>query len=366
MVAPSNSDFRIKIQRIRTYLYENSFSGMILCRRDNFAWLSGGGDSAIIDTTEYGFGIIVVLPEKTYLIAQSMDRCWLMDEILRGLDIEPIELKWFEMSREEKALSLAGKKAVSDKELTGAEMRFNDILKLHYPLTQRDIAMYREWGELYEKTLSKVVDQIEPGMTENEIKAIGMAEFSRIQAYPTIFLIGSDDRIERFRHPVPTDKPVAKTVLIHPGMRRYGQHCLITRMFCFGEVPDKLRKDYDFLNMLQAQTLSLCKPGVGLRDIAECRRQLFFDSGREKEWSLHYPGGLTEYYVGTAQWVIDNEPILDRMCLDWYITVTGAKVEELSLIGETGPELLSVRGYWPTKDFTYNGRTFSLPDILVK
>lgn len=360
------SEFARKVERIRRYLEENDFTGMLLCRRDNFSWLTTGGDSAIIETTEFGFGIIVVTRTKTYLTAQTMDAAWLMDLMLEGCDIEPVVLKWNEETREEKALELAGERPVSDRELPGCECRFKDILKLHYPLTEADIEMYREWGRIYEEILAKVVDKVTPDMTELEVKKMAIAEYLKEDAYASIFLIGSGERLNRYRHPVPSDKQLEKVVLIHPGMRRYGQHCLITRMFCFGEAPEKLRKDYDFLNLLQAQTLSMCRPGVRLGDIIEARRQLVFESGYEKEWQLHYPGGFTEYYVGTAQWGIDNEPICENMCLDWYLTVTGAKVEELALIKNDGIELLSVNGFWPVKQYTYNGQTFELPDILIK
>ena len=194
---------------------------------------------------------------------------------------------------------------------------------------------------------------------------MGIAEYLKVDAYATIFLVGSDENLGKYRHPMPSNKPVRKTVLIHPGMRRYGQHCLITRMFTFGQPDEKLVRDYDFLNMLQAHTLSMCKPGAKLGDIIESRRQLVYDSGYGAEWDMHYPGGFTEYFVGTAQWGIDNEPIEENMCLDWYLTVTGAKVEELVLITNDGPDLLSVQGYWPTKKYTYNGQTFDLPDIRV-
>lgn len=366
MFQPNPEIFKGKIHRIRAYLEKKQYSGMLLCRRDNFSWLTTGGDSAIIETTEYGFGILVVTAEKTYLVAQTMDAQWLLDLMLAGCEVEPVVLRWYEKSREEKALELAGAHPVADRELPGCECQFKEILKLHYPLFPAEIAMYREWGRVYEKTLAKVVSQVTPGMTELAVKELAVAEFAKEEAYAAIFLVGSTSGLRQYRHPVPSDRPIGNVVLIHPGMRRYGQHCLVTRMFCFGEVPEKLRQDYDFLNLLQAHTLSMCRPGVRLGDIIESRRQLVFEKGYEKEWALHYPGGFTEYHVATPQWGLDNEPILETMCLDWYLTVTGAKVEELAMIHQEGPELLSVNGFWPTKEYSYNGQSFQLPDLLVK
>lgn len=366
MMMPDAHDFDIKISRVRAYLSANGFTGMILGRRDNFAWLTGGSRNTILRGSELGFCEVVVTVQKVFVVAQYMDVFWLMDHMLKGLDVELVELKWFEASREEKALELAGKNAVGDTPLEGARFHFKDIVKLHYPMTKRDMMMYREWGELSERIIAKVAGLFSPGMKETEIEALTLSEYAKQEAHPEVLLIGSDWRIEAHRHPVPTDKTLEKTLLIHPAMNRFGQNCCITRMVSFGEPDEKLRRDYDFLNLLQAQALAMTKPGARMGDIAARRKALLQEHGYGKEWEHHYPGSFTGYFIGTAQWVIDDEVILEGMCFDWFITVSGAKVEELAIAASDGAELLSVKGHWPTKEFAFEGKTYALPDILVR
>jgi Xaa-Pro dipeptidase len=51
---------------------------------------------------------------------------------------------------------------------------------------------------------------------------------------------------------------------------------------------------------------------------------------------------------------------------DWFITITGAKVEELGINTDKGRELLSVTGKWPTKEYKFNGQNFNVPQILMR
>jgi len=50
---------------------------------------------------------------------------------------------------------------------------------------------------------------------------------------------------------------------------------------------------------------------------------------------------------------------------DWFITITGAKVEELSISGSR-PEVLSACGAWPLKAYEHSGVTQRLPQILLR
>lgn len=69
--------------------------------------------------------------DKTCLVTRIMDANWLAVEVLNVCDLDPVVLHWNEMDREAKALSMAGKSPVCDRELSGCDLRFKDILKLY-------------------------------------------------------------------------------------------------------------------------------------------------------------------------------------------------------------------------------------------
>ena len=79
-----------KVARIRGFLQQHKLDGVILGRRDNFAWFSGGGDSTVVRTSELGFGVLVVTMRRVFMVAQTMDGPRIMDEELAGLEAEPV------------------------------------------------------------------------------------------------------------------------------------------------------------------------------------------------------------------------------------------------------------------------------------
>jgi len=364
------SDYVEKCLRLRTYMKRNGYEFAVMARRDNFAWITGGGDNKIFRSSDMGFGILVIGINSIQFIAQSMDSDRILDEELQGLDIESVELKWYEPSREETAMRLTrGGKVVSDIPLPGADFKMYDFVRLHFPLTDIDIQKYRKVGALCDRLLSNVAEQIHPGMTEHEIEARILYEYGKENMTPKVLLVGSDDRIAKYRHPASSPKKVEKLVLIHAAADKWGLHANITRMVYFGDsLPEELKENYNLLNLCEAQAMEMCRPGVHFQDIVNERRKIFAEHGCLGESDLHYPGATAGYFIGTAQPILDNEIIVDRMAFDWFITVKGAKVEELSVSGPNGGELLSssVEGLWPTKSYRWKDNSYNLPLIMMK
>lgn len=364
----NKKDYSEKLGRLREYMRKKGYGNVILARRDNFAWLTGGGDNKIFRSSDIGFGILVVSQVSVTFIAQFMDAARIWDDELNGFDMEKVTLRWNEKSREETALDICkGTKVASDFDLKGAENVQGDIVRLHFPLTETDMARYEEMAGLFDRLLKNVADRIRPGMTEFEIEAEILMEYGREGATPKVLLVGSDERIAKYRHPNASDKKAEKLVLLHPAAEKRGLHANITRMVYFGDkLPEELNRKYELLNLLQAQTVSMLRPGVRYHEILNERRRILKEHGCEEEFFNHYPGATTGYFIGSAQPIIDNEVIGERMVYDWFLTVTGAKVEELTASGRDGGKVLSAAGAWPLKEYAYKGFTCKLPVILLK
>ncbi|MDO8685595.1 MAG: M24 family metallopeptidase, partial [Clostridiales bacterium] len=213
-----------------------------------------------------------------------------------------------------------------------------------------------------------VADEVVPGMTEHEIEAMLLYEYGKINATPEVLLIGSDERITAYRHPLPSEKKVRKLILLHPAIRKWGLHANVTRMMYFGdELPEDIKIKYEMANALQAQAISMCIPGEKFHRILDVRKELLEAAGFGDEWEKHFPGGITGYLLCDASICgkLDTEVVLNQ-AYDWFITITGVKVEELSINTAKGREVLSATGRWPVKDYSFNGQTFKLPEILMK
>lgn len=368
MNTPDRHDYEIKRARIAAYMDAHGYGAVILARRENFAWFTCGGDNKVLRNLDEGFGVLLITKEKVYLIAQYMDLDRIYDDELQGLGIEKVCLKWFEDSREERALKMAeGLRVVSDIALPGADQQLWDIWWLHYPLTENEISRYKAMCRLVDKMLLDVATRIRPGMTEIEIEAEIAYEYAKQGMLAKVLLVGSDERIAKYRHPVASNKKVEKLVLLHPAAEQHGLHANITRMVYFGDsLPDDLNRKYELLNLLQAQAMAMTIPGRLFSDLFDVRKQLLTEHDFGDEWQYHYPGGFTGYYLGSAAPFMNGERIRENMPTDYFITLTGAKTEELCISGAEGGVLISSGYEWPTRTYEWNGIRYNLPTILMR
>ncbi len=372
MNIPDVMEVKRKERRIREYLGNRGYDAMILLRPDNFSWYSCGGSNIVLTSLEKGAACLVITKNQTYAIAHVMDGPRIFDEELKGLDIEPVFIKWHEGSLEDKAVQMTrGMKAVSDFDSDAENVVFalKDIYALHFPLTEKELDKYRWLGAKTEEIISKVAAEIKPGLTtEYDIDGMLSYEYRRNGMMTEVLLVGSDERIALYRHPCPSGKKIDKLVLLHPSARKWGLHANVTRMVYFGdEVPTDMAYRYETACMMEAQAVSMCIPGQSFVGMLEERKKLLAKAGFADEWENHFPGGITGYFLIDVS-ICDSPDNLVVPCqaYDWFMTITGVKVEELCMNTPKGREIPSITGKWPTKEHTYNGQKFRLPEILLR
>lgn len=361
-------DFSIKLTKIMEYLSENKYSSMILTRQENFSWLSSGGNSKVIFNDE-SFGIFVITGNDVFLIAHIMDGHRLLDEELSNINsITYIPLKWHEKSRVEKALSIAGNNPCSDVYIPNTDMVLNDIYDMHFPLTNNEIEKLKYLGKTTEEVFYKIALQIKPNMSDYEVEALFLYEYAKLNIQCDVCLIASDERIFNYRHPSPVGKKIGKYVLLHTVARYKGLHANVTRNLYFGnKLPSEIERPFNLVSEINANCLSNSVPGKKWIDILKMQKDILQKYGYESEWENHFPGGRTGYFVCQANLSLDkNKVLLENEPYDWFITVKGAKVEELS-INENGKfNILSMNNKWATKDFrTIDNQVVKLPNILL-
>ena len=369
MMSSESADFREKLGRIRAWLERSGRAALVLGRRDNFSWLTGGGDNTVVRNSELGFSLLVVTGSAVFHVAQVMDGPRILDEELPGMGVEPVFLRWYEQSREAKAVELiGGQAAASDIPLEGAAFVPREITLLHYPLTAREVERCRQIGRTTEEVIARVAAAVAPGMREREIEAMFLAEYAREGMSCDVLLVGSDNRIGRYRHPCPSDKAVERLVLLHPAVRKWGLHANVTRMLYFGDrLPQDISTRYEAACRIEAAAISQCRPGRKFAGILELQKSIYGETGFPEEWRNHYQGGITGYGLADPTLCLDPEASVSvNQAFDWFITITGAKVEELALSTAGAPEVLSACGGWPVAAYEHEGVKLRLPQILQR
>ncbi len=401
------AEIQAKEHRVREFLDETGYDGMVIGRKDNFAWFTCGGSNEVVRRDEVGFALLFITPSGIKLIAQVMDGRRIIDEELNGLEAEYVPLHWYQPPREAKATELIGSmKVVSDLALQGAVHAPNQIHSLHYPLTDSELEKLRSLGKTSEEIIRGVADRIAPGMKEYEIAAMLEGEYARQGISCDVLLVGSDERIAKYRHPCPSDKAIESYVLLHPAVQKWGLHANVTRSVYFGSLPEEIDARHRAACRIEAATVSMCVPGEKFSRILEVQKQLYRETGFEEEWRCHFQGGITGYLLADPTLCQDPQAeVAPTQAYDWFITITGAKVEELSMnsvpgatsdtvrstggavgngqrssdvVGADQPtdtvahsraaqsqrEICSIAGAWPTETYEYGGQQFDLPKIL--
>lgn len=368
MNRPDRAEMALKLSRVRTYMEQSGLTGTVLARKDNFSWLSCGGNNRVVVPAQEGVGAFVVTKDRLYLVAQVMDGQRLLDEELGGIELEYIPLRWYDGPVIQKALELAGSAPAADILTDGARFALSDIYALHYPLTENEIKKLRWLGKTVDEILARTAYMIQPGMVDYEVEAIMLGQFASKNIQCDVLLVGTDERIAKYRHPSPVGAKLGNYVLLHPAARFEGLHANVTRSVYFGDtLPEKIEKPYRTVMDIEAACIASCVTGKRWYDIFKMQKSMLAQRGYPEEWRGHFPGGRTGYSVCEADFSLNAEKsIVDNEAYDWFITVTGAKVEELSLHSHGRREVLSAAGNWPVKRYEINSEVIELPDILLR
>ena len=354
-----------KLQKLRGWLDHNDYDALILARRENFAWLTTGGDSAVVNSTHNGIGCFLIKKDRQYLISHVMDGKRLIEEQLPSQNFELIEIRWYEGEPIQHALKLAGPKAAADICIPGIKNVFLEILDLHYPMSELEMERLAWLGQTMHSIFKEMSKRIKPGMSEIEIAA----EFQFLQAKQGIFsdvlIAGSDGRVINFRHPMPTDKKIEQFVMLHSASRKWGLHAPITRLFSIGEPSPNFLKPFQTVAEIQARILDILKPGVLYSEVLRLIKGWYAQAGFPNEWRNHFQGGPTGYVIVDGDRCLTEKVIRENTPFEWFITVPGSKVAELVLLDDKQAKIASNGDGWPQYSVAVNGVDYKTPGIMI-
>ncbi len=358
-------DAEHKRARLRAWLKARRLDGVVISRRDQFAWITSGGDNHVLKNSEIGFGHAVITPQRHYLVAHTMDAARIYEEQVPDQGYELVSLHWFEGDASLTAQKLAGHKVAADTPLPGALEVNHELSLLHYPLSELELARCRWLGQQVGEILERVAYEIHPGQSEEEVACWLHEEHLRRNIELDVLIVGSDERIFRYRHPLPTSKKIQRYVLLHPAARRWGLHANVSRSVHFGKPSDDVKNAYQSAATIEARVLAKLRPGVAFTDILSWQKEWYAELGYAEEWKNHFQGGPTGYVVVDALRNQTKTSVQENQAFDWFITVTGAKVEELVLLTRQGVELVSYLPSWPGISFKTQEGEQIVPDMLI-
>jgi len=363
-------DVNIKQERVRAFLDREGLDALVLGRQDNFAWITAGGDNRVINNTDMGEGFAVITKDHKWLVAHHMDGRRFVEEQAPDQGYELVTLYWHQGFPADKIGELtAGMSVGADFALSGARQYASEIVDLHYPFTDLDLKRLRWVGRTSNGILSQVAGELKPGMTENEVAARLAYEYTLRGMSLDALMVGADERITRYRHPLAGDKAIKSYAFLHPAARRWGVHANVTRLVHFGEPPEEIRAAHRAVTTAGAHVATMLAPGVRFADILAEEKRLYAELGYPDEWNYHFLGGISGYtLVDPTRCQDPDARVVERQSYGYFITITGAKFEELMILTEDGIETASLPGdgEWPTRVVSTPNGDFTVPEILVR
>ncbi len=362
------ADAAAKVGRAREYMTREGLEALVIGRQDNFAWLTAGGDGRVVTTSELSFAYLVVTRDRQWLVSPATDGQRFLDEQVAGQGYELVNVLWHEGSPAERVLDLTrGLRTGADVPLAGARLLGRELVDLHYPLSGLDLRRCRWIGRATSAILTRVAAEIQPGMSEADIAARLLHEYALAGMTLDVLILGTDERIYRYRHPLPTGKALERYALLHPAARRWGLHANVTRLVHFGPPPGTIARAFDAAVTIAGHVATLLAPGVRFADVLAEQKRLYAELGYPDEWHRHFQGGITGYTLVDAGRCLDPAAqVALRQAFDYFITVTGAKVEELMLLTEAGVEVASLAEGWSVRRVETPRGEVVMPDMLVR
>jgi antitoxin VapB len=356
-----------KTARLQDFMEKKGCSAMVLTQVRNFEWLTGGaGDNQVGRASEIGAASLLLAKDgRKFVVAAHSEIPRLMEDGLGDLGYEPVELKWYEKPPDlAQLLGLPGLIA-SDVDREGCTTM--NIAVLRYPLSEAEILKYRWLGGRCAEAVEQVTRQLAPGMTEQQIEAQISNALMQRGIRPTVLLIGTDDRILRFRHALPSGRALEKYGMVNICAKKWGLVASVTRFVHFGPLARELKKRLHAAAVVNSKYWEALRAGAKISDIFQQATEWYAELGYPGEWKFHHQGGATGY--GEREYLItpdSAEIVLDQQAFAVNPTVQGAKAEDTILVRQDQTENLSATPDWPKINVQLAGREYESADILIQ
>ncbi|MEW6264615.1 MAG: M24 family metallopeptidase [Thermodesulfobacteriota bacterium] len=362
-------EIKEKERRIRGLLQAKGLAGLLLKRQANFCWLTGGGLNLVGLTTEVGATSLLVTENSKYVISNNIEAPRMIEE--EGLEEQGFIMKsfpWFEDREAALVKDLAGKGLVgADVPFPDTAILSDDLARLRYSLTPEEVKRYRWLGEKVSLALEKTLVATKKGEKESEVVGRLCHELWKDRIDPITLMSAADDRITRFRHPIPTEKTVEKFLMVSVNARKWGLIVSLTRFVHFGKISAELREKYEANVYIDCVFMAHTHPGIPARDVLQKGIAAYEEKGYPQEWQLHHQGGSIGY-TGRDYRVNFRTPDLVQVnqAFTWNPSLTGTKLEDTILAASNGPEMITRPIVYPALVIEVENVAFRRPAILEK
>ena len=352
-----------KLRVVRSWLDENGVAGIVLGGVDAVAWLSGGLTTPVERGAPLGPLRLAVSQEVFAAVTTSVELPRLEAESGLGLlGVELHEAPWFEAGGLDRvaaeALGESPGRLASDCNPEAALACADDLVELRLALGPAEHGRLARLAVDATRALEDTLRAWEPGERDLDVRARADEQLERAGAFAACLIVGGDERVERFRHPLASGAEMHRLVMAVVVAERGGLHAAVTRFACAGRLPDRIRKARVEACAVEAEMLAASASRSTYGEVLRAGERAYAAVGHPGAWREHYQGGPIGYRQrefelapthATSRWF--DLPVATGHALAWNPSVAGGgKAEDTYLVEPEALRRLTETGAWPLEE----------------
>lgn len=375
---PRASEVATKLVTVRAWLSERGLPAVVLAGPGPLAWIGAGLTDPIERGAPFGPAWVVVTRTRASIITTNVEAPRLgAEETVDTLGFEIHAAPWHDphglVALAETIAGVSTTEIASDGHPAFGIDADAELSALRITLAEPEIARIRSLGRDTTVALESALRGWRPGERDLALQARVAAALETVGIYAACLIVGGDERVQRFRHPVARGVPIDRLAMIVVVGQRDGLHVALTRFAAAGRPTPATEAIHDRVRAVEAVVLEALRPGTTYGAIAEALAAGYAAVGDPEAWRHHYQGGPVGYRQrefelapgqhGDPRWsrlVATGDAVAYNPSL-----AGGGKIEDTFLITADGPELLTTSDEWPTIASTLTGgRVIPRPAIL--
>ena len=362
-----------KVGTVAAIARSEGLAGILVSAQHNFAWLSGGRHNRVDGSRESGVAHLLVAADgRRWVMTSNIEAARMSSEVLAGLGFDVIEFPWTdERADSMRPMRIAGDIVGSDDigtDISGHSRRSVEPLlsRARAHLCAAEMGRYRTLGTDASGVLGALARQVEPGQREDDTARQLGAALIQADMRPVVLLAGADERVAKYRHPVPTSRTWERTLLLVACVERHGLVVALSRIVSSrrnDELDRRTRACAEVFSRIAAATVERARASA----IFSAAASAYADAGFAGEERSHHQGGAIGYR--SREWVAhpgSGEVVRVPQAFAWNPSIAGTKVEETFLLHDDDAiEIMTHDPEWPAMDVDVRGTRLRLPLVLT-
>ena len=348
---------RVLHARARLEEVSQQFSGrpLVLSSTAAVAWATGAMSTPIDRVAPTDPLWVVYREGEMILVTSSVE----VERIANDFPLEELGLRieaapWYEVSaHERRATQLVGQDCASDVPGLGLDASFA-LTRARLGLCGAEVDVMKGLARVATDAVENALARWRPGeMTDREVAAIVVRHLETYGADAVCLIVGGDERLRRFRHPIMSGDVPHQDLMVVVVARSLGLHVALTRLSSVH--PEATRDLMEKCEIVNGRVREATHVRATWGQVYTALGEGYASVGQPEAWREHFQGGPIGYYQREFELTPQsqdspwwNEPIPVGCATSFNPSLAGgAKIEDTFVVGGESLDCLTTNPRWP-------------------